>query len=125
MRLEEKGFITIKNGLVHLTEKGETALARYTLEEKTHMRPKRWDKKWRVIIFDINEKRKRIRESVRRMLLSFGFVRLQDSVWVYPYDCEDLIVLLKAELKIGKELLYMIVDSIENDTGLKRHFEIH
>ena len=54
--------------------------------------------------------------------MHIGFVRLQDSVWVYPYDCEDLIVLLKADFKIGKDVLYMIVDEMEGDTHLRKEF---
>ena len=53
-----------------------------------------------------------------------GFVRLQDSVWVYPYDCEDFIALLKAELKIGRDVLYAIVDTIEHDKNLRQHFNL-
>ena len=62
---------------------------------------------------------------MRRTLTAVGFVRLQDSVWLYPYDCEDLIVLLKADFKIGKDLLYLIVDSLENDTAFRKFFGIH
>ena len=49
-------------------------------------------------------------------------MRLQDSVWVFPYDCEDFIALLKAELKIGAAVLYMVVEHIENDKHLRSHF---
>ena len=49
-------------------------------------------------------------------------MRLQDSVWIYPYPCEDLINLLKADFKVGKDLLYLIVNFIENDKWLKRLF---
>ncbi len=55
-------------------------------------------------------------------MLETGFVRLQDSVWVFPYDCEDFISLVKAELKIGSAILYMVVEHIENDTHLRAHF---
>ncbi|MEK7459946.1 MAG: CRISPR-associated endonuclease Cas2 [Patescibacteria group bacterium] len=109
-------------GFLRLTEKGETKLRIIKLNNYKLHKPKRWDKKWRVIIFDIKEKRKGMREKVRRTLISIGFVRLQDSVWVYPYDCEDFVTLLKADFKIGKELLYMIVDTIENDKELKKRF---
>ena len=51
-----------------------------------------------------------------------GFARLQDSVWVFPYDCENFITLLKAELKIGSAVLYMIVEHIENDKHLRAQF---
>lgn len=55
---------------------------------------------------------------------SFGFYRLQDSVWVYPYDCEDVIGLLKTNLGLGSAVLYMIVEKIENDRRLREHFEV-
>jgi len=54
--------------------------------------------------------------------MHIGFVHLQDSVWTYPYDCEDLIVLLKADFKIGKDILYMIVDELEGDWRLRKEF---
>jgi len=49
-------------------------------------------------------------------------MRLQNSVWVYPYDCEDLITLLKADFEIGKEVLYVIADKIENEKVLLKDF---
>ena len=63
-------------------------------------------------------------EQIRKTLLTIGFVRLQDSVWVYPYDCEDLITLFKADLKVGKDLLYLVADAVEYDFSLKRHFNL-
>ena len=77
-----------------------------------------------MLIFDIPEKRKSLREKVRTTLVSLGFKRLQDSVWVYPDDCEDLITLLKADFRVGKDLLYLIVDTIENDRVLREYFGI-
>jgi len=57
-------------------------------------------------------------------LKAIGFVQLQKSVWVFPYDCEDLIILLKADFKVGKDVLYMIVDKIENDREIKKVFNL-
>ena len=53
-----------------------------------------------------------------------GFLRLQDSVWVFPYDCEEVIALIKADLRIGKDVLYTIVEKIENDKPIKKHFDL-
>lgn len=111
-----------ENGFLRLTPKGEAKLRWLELNDYKLKKPKRWDKKWRVIIFDVHEGRKYIRDKIRRTLVGIGFVRLQYSVWVYPYDCEDLITLLKADFKIGKEVLYLIVDTIENDAVLKKQF---
>lgn len=123
-RLVARGLLVYQGNILRLTTKGEQVLRRLELHDFKLRRPKRWDSKWRVLIFDIPERRKNLRPKIRYMLLAIGFVRLQDSVWVYPYDCEDIITLLKADFKIGKDLLYLIVDSIENDVSLKNHFGI-
>lgn len=83
---------------------------------------KKWDGRWRMVAFDVPERRRHVRFKLRAVMREIGFVRLQDSVWVYPYDCEDFIALLKVELKIGKDVLYAIVETIERDQILRRHF---
>ena len=125
-RLVAQGLLEYTpNGFLKLTKQGERKLRELELHDYKFKKPKHWDKKWRVLIFDIKEERRPLRTKIRRTLTAIGFVRLQDSVWVYPYDCEDLITLLKADFKVGKDLLYLIVDSIENDQWLKKHFGIN
>ncbi len=121
-RLIKRGLLVYQGGLLRLSPAGQRALRRMQLEDYGTRKPKRWDRKWRVLIFDVPERRRGLRETVRRTLASIGFERLQDSVWVYPYDCEDLITLLKADFHVGKDLLYLIVDSIENDRHLRQQF---
>ena len=106
-----------------ITESGRKILAFEHEKAKLDITKKRrWNGRWRVIIFDIPERRRRTRDRLRNIMREIGFVRLQDSVWVFPYDCEDFITLLKAELKIGAAVLYMIVEHIENDKHLRVHF---
>ena len=126
-RLIAEGYITfeIRDGkkYARLTEAGKKTLA-FEQAKINLKNPKkrRWNGRWRVIIFDIPERRRRIRDQLRHIMQDTGFVRLQDSVWVYPYDCEDFMTLLKAELKIGAAVLYMVVEEIENDKHLRTHF---
>lgn len=47
---------------------------------------KKWDKKWRIIIFDIEEINRKTRDRLRRKLRELGFGMLQQSVWITPYD---------------------------------------
>lgn len=47
---------------------------------------KRWDRKWRMVIFDIEETSKQTRERFRRKLKELGFGMLQESVFISPYD---------------------------------------
>ncbi len=124
-RLAAKGLITFveEDGkrYARITEKGERILQMET--ERTAIAKKRkWDRRWRVVIFDVPEKRKSVRASLRRFMGEYGFVRLQDSVWIYPYDCEDLIALAKTNFRIGADVLYMIVEQLERDKHLREHF---
>jgi len=126
-RLVDKGCIVFveEDGkrYARITGKGEQMLQFET--EKTAMgKKRRWDRRWRIVIFDIPERRKSVRSKLRRYMQEYGFVRLQDSVWVYPYDCEDLIALVKANFHIGADVLYMIVERLEHDKHLREHFAL-
>jgi DNA-binding transcriptional regulator PaaX len=124
-RLIKRGLLKYERGKLRLTAAGEAQLRRLRLLDYKLKKPKRWDKKWHVLIFDIPERRKVTRNRVRVTLARLGFERLQDSVWVYPYDCEDVLTLLKADFKVGKDMLYMVVDSIEYDGRLREHFSLN
>ena len=124
-RLAEKGLVIFatENGkrYARITEKGERMLQMET-EKIAIAKKRRWDRRWRVVIFDIPERRKSVRVSLRRFMQEYGFVRLQDSVWIHPYDCEDLIALAKANFRVGGDVLYMIVERLERDKRLREHF---
>ncbi len=123
-RLVKDGCLIEKDGFLRLTPRGEKQLLSLSA---TIARPpilKRWDEKWRVLIFDIPERRRAVRDKIRGMLLSSGFIRLQDSVWVFPYPCEEFVALLKADVGVGKDMLYLIVDSLENDLHIKKAFKL-
>lgn len=123
-RLVKKGLIGKKGKFIQLTSKGEQLLRLFKLKDFSIKKPKQWDKKWHLLIFDVPEKRKKTREQIRLTLESIGFVHLQDSVWLYPYDCEDLVTLLKADFRVGEELLYLVVERLEGDSYYKNYFKL-
>lgn len=127
-RLLKYGYVEFKvehgNKRLRLTPKGEKYAAMIGEGKLAPKRPKHWDGKWRILTFDIPERRRNTRDGIRTMLANLGFHRLQDSVWVYPYDCEDLIILLKADFRIGKDMLYVVADAVEFDDPLKSHFSL-
>lgn len=105
-----------------LTKKGNDKLDQYEFGRLTIPKPAHWDRKYRIIIFDIKEWKRGIRDELRNWLIKLGFRRLQNSVWVYPFECEEIISLLKTKFKIGKEVLYITADKIENDSWLRKEF---
>lgn len=123
-KLTIKGLLKYNGKYYELTQLGKQKLRQLELGDYELAKPKRWDRKWRIVIFDISEKKKKVRHQVRNLLEKMKFYRLQDSVWVYPYDCEDFIGLLKTELRVGKDVLYLIVDEIENDKYLHKEFSL-
>ncbi len=123
-RLKKKKLVEFvsENGHVRLriTDKGKAHLQ--SLSFGPLRKPRRWDGKWRLVIFDIPEKKRGLRNRARSIVVGFGFIKLQHSVWAYPYDCEEAIALLKAHLHIGRDLLYIIADAIEYDAPLRKEF---
>ncbi|MBI2673889.1 MAG: hypothetical protein HYX23_01245 [Candidatus Zambryskibacteria bacterium] len=124
-KLTKRGLLKFENGSYQLTREGEKTLRRWKLLNHELQKPKRWDGKWRMIIFDIPEKKRGIRKQVAMLFNQAGFYRLQDSVWIYPYDCEDVIGLLKTDFGVGKEILYVIANDIENDRHLRHEFGLN
>lgn len=126
-RLAQKGLIRfVERGgrrFVEITEKGRKKLAIETQKMllQSHS-PRRWDKQWRLVMFDIPERRRNVRDRLRMYMHEFGFLRLQDSAWIFPYDCEESVALLKAELATGSSVLYAVVERIENDAWIRKHF---
>lgn len=123
-RLVSRGLIVrSEDGRHTLTEKGkryakvmdQTGRLQFAKERK-------WDGRWRIVIFDIWERRREARSRLRTRLQTIGFVKVQNSVWAYPYECEELIAFAKTELKLGKGLLYMIAEGIEGDKELRERF---
>lgn len=121
-RLVRKGLLKFEGGQYVTTAAGENILEYWRRAAFKFKRPKRWDNKWRMVIFDIPEKKRRIRDEIRQIFIEAGFIKLQNSVWVYPYDCEDIIGLLKTDFGIGRNMLYIIADQIENDKYLRDEF---
>ena len=120
-----------RQGLIYVEERGGKQYARTTKTgeqllalSKGMARARRWDKRWRVVLFDIPERRRAVRDGLRRFMSDYGFVRLQDSVWIYPHDCEESIELAKAHFRLGASVLYMITEALEGDAHLRQHFSL-
>jgi len=127
-RLKRKGLLRLKKGdgnwRLELTGRGQAEILAWELGKKFIKPPRRWDKKWRLLIFDIPESRKNLRNQVRKILAGWGFYRLQDSVWAYPYECEDVLELLRTKYRLRYEALYLRAEKIAKDRWLKAHFDL-
>ncbi len=122
-RLEEKKLIAIENGFVELTNAGTQTMQKIFANEYRIPEPAFWDGKWRMIVFDIKERQRGRRDELRLLLEGVGFVKLQHSVWVHPYACDEFVMLLKSHLSsCGDELFYFTAEGLQPDTALRSHF---
>ena len=84
-----------------------------------------WDKKWRMVAFDIPNTHRKGRDAIRYRLRSGGFYELQESMFIYPYDCEreirDFITLFKME----KYIRFALLDFIDGQESLIKKFKLN
>ena len=125
-RLKQKGYITfeIRGGkkFARITELGKKRLREQ--QQRLLQASKRWDRKWRIVTFDIPERYRHVRDQVRYELREAGFVQLHKSVWITPHPCEEFIALLKADQHIGKNLLYIVAEHVEYSDRLEKIFKV-
>ena len=83
-RLRDSGLIEEiklrKDIILRLTTAGE---------ELVNHRDEEWDGKYRIVIFDIPEEKRIIRNLFRRNLKKWGFQHLQKSVWISKRNVFD------------------------------------
>ncbi len=114
------GTLTLK-----LTEKGKLKTLVYNFDKmKIDADQHVWDKKWRIVVFDIPEKLRRGRDALREKLKEIGFYELQKSVLVFPYECRDEIEFLIEFFNLRKYVRYGVLESIDNDLHLKKIFKL-
>jgi|SRR3989344_2158971 len=129
-RLERRGLIRIteegKKRKIHLTTQGEKLIDALYAGAYVIPLPVRWDGKWRLVMFDVPEKRKKVRDILRMLLRNASFVHFQDSAWIQPYPCDELVTLLRSHLVSGKgEIRYLVASfADESDYAFRKHFNL-
>lgn len=111
-------------GVVKLTDKGKTSIYRFALDTIKVIKPLVWDRKWRLVIYDVMEFNKGTRERLRRYLKSVGFYPLQDSVYLHAYPCDDVVEFLRSYLGVKGEVRLVTASTIENDDIFKTYFGV-
>ena len=107
-----------------LTEKGKLKALEGKIDELEIKIPKTWDKLWRVVIFDIPEEKRRARDVLRERLKKLGFLELQKSVFIFPYECKDEIEFVVEIFEIRKYVRYLVVKEITNEEELLLKFKL-
>lgn len=127
-RLEKQKLIEIEDQediqVVKITDVGRRRILRYTLDELAIKKPRIWDKKWRLVSYDIPRKLDRRRQIFRDYLRGWRFYPLHESVYLHAYPCEKEIEFLREYLQIGKFVRIFTVLKIENDKVFRDFFGV-
>lgn len=102
--LTDQNLITIKERrdktVITLTDRGKKRVLNYSLGDLRIKPQSKWDGKWRIVVFDIPEKKRSARDIFRRKLKELEFVEFQKSVWAHKYPCLREVALLVHLYKI-------------------------
>ncbi len=126
-RLKKRGLVEIvkrKSGLeeIKLTKEGKVKLKSIKLGLLQIEKPQKWDKKWRIIIFDIPIQKNKSRALLRRKIKMLGFYKLQNSVFVHPHPCYEVVRFLREFFGVENEVVYIEAEKIENPNKLIEFF---
>lgn len=120
--LTEKTFSDGSCKLI-LTEEGRRQARKLSLLGSIKFKkPKKWDKKWRIVVFDIPEKDRVFRGILREHLRELRFFKLQQSVFVSPHPFEKVILDLTRLYAAQKYVRVITATKIDNQEKLKKHF---
>lgn len=113
-RLREKGYIDKekfeKRLIIKLTETGKDWIMKNKSDGEIE-----WDGIWRLVIFDIPEAHKGVRNVLRRRLKIWGFSAWQKSVWASKKPLTGQIRKLVKDL--GVEEWVLVIESANADIG--------
>lgn len=127
-RLRLNGLIeTIKKAneaeQISLNEKGKARWLKYQFHNLQIVKSKHWDKKWRIVLFDIPETKKKIRDALRRKLKDLGFLEFQKSVFIYHLPCRNEINFIINFFNIEENVFYLETP-ISPDDNFRKHFNL-
>lgn len=83
-----------------------------------------WDGRWRILFFDVPEKRKDARDAVRAYLRRWGFLQVQKSVWLTPWPCDEHVQALREWYVLYPHLRLAQVYSFDGEEEFLRKFDL-
>jgi phenylacetic acid degradation operon negative regulatory protein len=123
--MKKKGFLELIEGedgtLVRITDRGAGELR---LNVARGSDPKTWDGKWRMVLFDIPDAQTQLRDELRATLQIVGFLRVQNSVYVFPYPVPSLEKEIGEKNLPASQLLFATVDGVVGDRNMRKHFKL-
>lgn len=107
-----------------LSSEGRKLSAKFNLETLKIEKQKNWDGKWRIVMFDVPEKIKKVRDALRFHFKHIGLVEYQKSVFISPYPCEKEIKFIAEFYKAFPSVRFIIADTISDEKKFMKEFDL-
>lgn len=125
--MKQRGLVSYKprdyeNGII-LTDAGRKRIEKSTYANLSIPAPKKWDKKWRIVFFDIPEAQSSKRKALTQKLRLIGYRQLQLSIWIHPFPSRAEIEAIAERNNIRRYLTYVEVESIDGEASLLKLFD--
>ena len=123
--LQRRGIIKdTQGGKFNFTPKGRVWFSEKLIKHYAEA-GSRWDKKWRIFMFDIPQELHLERNKLRSRLKTLGFYMMQKSVFVFPYPCEKELAEYCSKLKISDYVNFLEADSLGYlDGEIRKSFKL-
>ncbi len=105
-----------------LSESGKKIVAHQALLALKPQKQKIWDKKWRIVIFDIPNRLKTARDGFAATLKRLDFIHVQKSVFISPYPCEEELEVVADYFGVADCIEIIIAERIWHEQKYKSHF---
>lgn len=110
---------------LQLSETGRRRLQRIELDDLVIDPPCVWDKRWRIVLYDIPESHRRNRANMRAYLKRLGMFQLQKSVWIHPFPCREAVESIAAHWRVDQFITYFDATNLANEKALLAHMKDH
>lgn len=107
-----------------LSNRGKAHWLKYQFHNLRLKKSKFWDKKWRIVLFDIPETQRKIRNALRRKLKDLGFLEFQKSVFINPHPCRNEVNFIINFFNIEENVFYLETP-ISPDDNFRKHFNLN
>ena len=107
-----------------LTASGKKKIFNYNIDDIKLNTQKKWDSRWRLVMFDIPHHQKKARDAFRKKLRQLGFYAIQKSVFITPYECENEIDFVCSVFNIRRFILVLYVSHFEGAEKFRHYFNV-
>ncbi len=107
---------------IELTAKAHKRIKSYSYNTLNVAVPEYWDRKWRLVMFDVPEEKRESRVVFIRKLQELGYQLLQQSVWIHPFASKEEVYVAARHVGIEAYVTYMSTDYIDNSDVLEKRF---